>query len=81
MYFPFISVIMETVKSIGGLLLPFIPDRWEEHPFSLFDPLNTVTEREKNFLDRSWTKYFADFIYPKLMNSHMLSYTAIRIHA
>ena len=25
-----------------------------------------MTEREKKFLDRSWAKYFAEFIFPKI---------------
>ena len=46
--------------------MSFVPNRLEEQQLSLFDPLNTMTEREKKFLDRSWAKYFAEFIFPKI---------------
>ena len=51
---------------IGGLFMSFVPNRLEEQQLSLFDPLTTMTEREKKFLDRSWAKYFAEFIFPKI---------------
>ena len=57
---------METVRMIGGHLMSFVQNRLEEQQLSLFDPLNTLTEREKKFLDRSWAKYFAEFIFPKI---------------
>ena len=66
LHFPFISGIMETVRMIGGHLMSFVQNRLEEQQLSLFDPLNTLTEREKKFLDRSWAKYFAEFIFPKI---------------
>ena len=46
--------------------MSFVPNRLEEQQLSLFDPLTTMTEREKKFLDRSWAKYFAEFIFPKI---------------
>ena len=60
LYFPFISGIMETARMIGGFFMSFVPNRLEEQQLSLFDPLTTMTEREKKFLDRSWAKYFAE---------------------
>lgn len=51
---------------IGGHLMSFVQNRIEEQQLSLFDPLSTLTEREKKFLDRSWAKYFAEFIFPKI---------------
>ena len=57
---------METARMIGGLFMSFVPNRLEEQQLSLFDPLTTMTEREKKFLDRSWAKYFAEFIFPKI---------------
>jgi len=66
LHFPFISGIMETARMIGGLFMSFVPNRLEEQQLSLFDPLTTMTEREKKFLDRSWAKYFAEFIFPKI---------------
>lgn len=33
---------------------------------SFLDPYNTLTEREKGFLKKSWAKYFADHIFPKI---------------
>ena len=57
---------METVGMIGDHLLSFVENRLEELQLSLFDPLNTMTEREKKILDRSWAKYFAKFIFPKI---------------
>lgn len=49
--------------------MSFVPNRLEEQQLSLFDPLTTMTEREKKFLDRSWAKYFAEFIFPKIDES------------
>ena len=46
--------------------MSFVQNRLEEQQLFLFDPLNTLTEREKKFLDRSWAKYFAEFIFPKI---------------
>ncbi|MDO4339787.1 MAG: transposase [Eubacteriales bacterium] len=37
-----------------------------EQQLSLFDSYNSLTEREKKFLDRSWAKYFAEYIFPKI---------------
>lgn len=33
---------------------------------SFFDSYNTLTDREKRFLDKSWAKYFAEHIFPKI---------------
>ena len=33
---------------------------------SLIDPNDTLTEREKRFLEQSWAKYFAEHIFPKI---------------
>ena len=38
----------------------------DEQQFSLFDSYNNLTEREKKFLDKSWAKYFAEHIFPKI---------------
>lgn len=37
-----------------------------EQQLSLFDSYNSLTDREKKFLDRSWAKYFAEYIFPKI---------------
>lgn len=37
-----------------------------ERQLSLFDSYNSLTEREKKFLDKSWAKYFAEHIFPKI---------------
>ena len=37
--------------------MSFVQNRIEEQQLYLFDPLSTLTEREKKFLDRSWAKY------------------------
>lgn len=66
LHFPLISGIIETARMIGGFLMSFVPNRLKEQQLSLFDPLTTMTEREKKFLDRSWAKYFAEFIFPKI---------------
>lgn len=66
LHYPFISGIMETARMIGGHLISFVQNRLEEQQLSLFDPLNTLTKREKKFLDRSWAKYFVEFIFPKI---------------
>ena len=52
LYYPFISGIMETAEMIGGHLMSFVQNRPEEQQLFLFDPLNTLTEREKKSLDR-----------------------------
>lgn len=44
--------------------MSFVENRNQQ--LTLFDPLNTMTEREKKFLDRSWAKYFAEYIFPKI---------------
>lgn len=31
--------------------------------YRFFAPYNTLTEREKHFLDKSWAKYFAEYIF------------------
>ena len=46
--------------------MSFVLNNASQQQLSLFDPLNTMTEREKRFLDRSWAKYFAEFIFPKI---------------
>ena len=33
---------------------------------SFLDSYNTLTEREKKFLEKSWAKYFAEHIFPKI---------------
>ncbi|MCD8175368.1 MAG: transposase, partial [Phascolarctobacterium sp.] len=33
---------------------------------SFFDSINTLTEREKRFLNKSWAKYFSENIFPKI---------------
>ncbi len=33
---------------------------------SFFDSFNTLTEREKRFLNKSWAKYFSENIFPKI---------------
>lgn len=50
-----------------------------EQQLSLFDFYNSLTDREKKFLDRSWAKYFAEYISQRLMRPHMLFFTAVRI--
>ena len=32
-----------------------------EQQLSLFDSYNSLTDREKKFLDRSWAKYFVEY--------------------
>lgn len=38
----------------------------DSEQLSLFDSFNSLTEREKKYLDRSWAKYFAEYIFPKI---------------
>ena len=33
---------------------------------SFLDSYNTLTDREKKFLEKSWAKYFAEHIFPKI---------------
>lgn len=37
-----------------------------QHQFSIFDHRNNLTEREKNVLEKSWAKVFADEIFPAI---------------
>ena len=46
--------------------MSFVLNDANTQQLSLFDSYNTLTEREKRFLDRSWAKYFAEHIFPKI---------------
>ena len=36
------------------------------HQMSFLDSFQTLTDREKKFLEKSWAKYFAEHIFPKI---------------
>lgn len=46
--------------------MPFVLNSVNEKRISLFDSYENLTEREKKFLDKSWEKYFAEYIFPKI---------------
>lgn len=46
--------------------MSFVLNNANEQQLSLFDSYNTLTDREKRFLDKSWAKYFAEHIFPKI---------------
>ena len=46
--------------------MSFVLNDVSTQQLSLFDSYNTLTEREKRFLDKSWAKYFAEHIFPKI---------------
>lgn len=45
--------------------MSFVPNSLNEQ-LSLFDSFTGLTAREKKFLDRSWAKYFSEYIFPKI---------------
>ncbi len=45
--------------------MSFVPNSLNEQ-LSLFDSFAGLTAREKRFLDRSWAKYFSEYIFPKI---------------
>lgn len=46
--------------------MSFVLNSVDEQQLSLFDSYENLTEREKKFLDKSWAKYFAESIFPKI---------------
>ncbi len=46
--------------------MSFVLNDAKTQQLSLFDSYNTLTDREKRFLDKSWAKYFAEHIFPKI---------------
>lgn len=46
--------------------MSFVLNDVRTQQLSLFDSYNTLTDREKRFLDKSWAKYFAEHIFPKI---------------
>lgn len=46
--------------------MSFVFNHTGEQQLSLFDSYNSLTEREKKFLAKSWAKYFAEHIFPKI---------------
>lgn len=51
---------------IVGNTMAFAFNPAGEQQLSLFDSYNSLTEREKKFLDKSWAKFFAEHIFPKI---------------
>ena len=46
--------------------MSFVPNKaWNEQT-SLYDSYSVLTERSKKFLNRSWAKYFAEEIFPRI---------------
>lgn len=46
--------------------MSFVTNDADMQQLSFFDSYNSLTEREKKFLDKSWAKYFAEHIFPKI---------------
>ncbi|MCD8325708.1 MAG: transposase [Lachnospiraceae bacterium] len=46
--------------------MSFVANDAGSEQLSLFDSFNTLTAREKRFLDKSWAKYFSEKIFPKI---------------
>lgn len=46
--------------------MSFVLNPVNEQQLSLFDSYENLTEREKKFLNQSWAKYFAEYIFPKI---------------
>ena len=46
--------------------MAFVLNCANEQQLSLFDSYDSLTEREKKFLNQSWAKYFAEYIFPKI---------------
>lgn len=46
--------------------MSFVANDVGSEQLSLFDSFNTLTDREKRFLNKSWAKYFAENIFPKI---------------
>lgn len=46
--------------------MSFVLNPVNEQQLSLFDSYENLTEREKKFLNKSWAKYFAEYIFPKI---------------
>lgn len=46
--------------------MSFVLNPVGEQQLSLFDSYENLTEREKKFLNKSWARYFAEYIFPKI---------------
>lgn len=46
--------------------MSFVLNSVEVQQLSLFDSYENLTEREKKFLNKSWARYFAEYIFPKI---------------
>ena len=46
--------------------MSFVLNDVNTQQLSFFDSYNTLTKREKLFLNKSWAKYFGDHIFPKI---------------
>ena len=43
----------------------FVPNHCDEQQLSLFDKERYLSDREKRYLNKSWAKYFAEYIFPQ----------------
>lgn len=46
--------------------MSFVFNDANNQQLSFFDSYRSLTDREKKFLDKSWAKYFAEYIFPKI---------------
>ena len=44
--------------------MSFVKNDRSNEQLSLRDPWAMLSEREKQFLEKSWAKYFAEFVFP-----------------
>ena len=49
-----------------GFIMSFVLNDASIQQMSLLDSYHTLTDREKKFLEKSWAKYFAEYIFPKI---------------
>ena len=50
----------------GSLVMSLVFNDASTQQLSFFDFYNSLTEREKKFLEKSWAKSFGDHIFPKI---------------
>ena len=46
--------------------MSFVKNDITNEQLSLRDPWAILSEREKRFLDKSWARYFAEYVFPKI---------------
>lgn len=65
-FFQFSVIMGISVTALEVFNMAFILNPSEQQQLSLFDYYENLTEREKKFLEKSWAKYFSDYIFSKI---------------